>query len=198
MEANPSTLYLFARVSQGRLVLFPEYPMTRGFMLKFFLAAFILLSLAACTFGFEPASPGTGPANGETANVVDIIDGDTIDVMLNGERFRVRYIGMNTPERDESCYAEATAANAALVRGKTITMVKDQSETDVYDRLLRYIYVGDTFVNAELVREGYAEAALYEPDHAHYNEFLNLERQARNANIGCHPTGIFDDGSDTR
>ncbi len=167
-------------------------------MQKIFLAALILLSLAACTMGFEPVPLDNGPTNGETGNVVDVIDGDTIDVMLNGQRFRVRYIAVNTPERDESCYAEATAANAALVRGKTVTLVKDQSETDVYDRLLRYVYVGNTFVNAQLVSSGYAEAVLYEPDDAHYDEFLNLERQARNANLGCHPTGIFNDGSDRR
>jgi len=174
-------------------------------MLKIFLVALILFSVAACTFGFEPVPPGTGTTGsgtgitgGETGNVVDIIDGDTIDVMLNGQRVRVRYVGVNTPERNEPCYAEATAANAALVRDKTITMVKDQSETDIYDRLLRYIYVGDTFVNAQLVAQGYAEAVLYEPDNARYNEFLNLERQARNSNLGCHPTGIFNDGSDRR
>ena len=167
-------------------------------MLKFLLSVLILFLLAACTFGFTPIPPATGTTNGETANVVDIIDGDTIDVMLNGQRVRVRYIGVNTPERDETCYAEAAAANSALVSGKTITMVKDQSETDVYDRLLRYFYVGDTFVNEQLVARGYAEAVLYEPDDAHYNEFLNLERQARNANLGCHPTDIFNDGSDTR
>lgn len=167
-------------------------------MSKIFLVALVLLSLAACTFGFEPSPAGSGPSGGETATVVDIIDGDTIDVMLDGQRERVRYIGMNTPERDEPCYTEATAANAALVRNKTVTLVKDKSETDIYDRLLRYVYVGDTFVNAELVREGYAEAVLYEPDDAHYDEFLNLEREARNLNIGCHPTGIFDDNSDTR
>lgn len=158
----------------------------------------VVLILAACTFGFEPVPIDTVTATGETGNVVGVIDGDTIDVMLNGQRVRVRYIGVNTPERDEACYAEATAANAALVQGKTVTLVKDRSETDVYDRLLRYVYVGDIFVNAQLVASGYAEAVLYQPDDAHYNEFLNLERQARSANLGCHPTGIFNDGSDTR
>jgi endonuclease YncB( thermonuclease family) len=167
-------------------------------MLKIFLAALILFSSAACTFGFEPVPLDNGTTSGETGSVVNVIDGDTIDVMLDGQRVRVRYIGMNTPERDESCYAEATAANAALVESKTVTLVKDQSETDSFDRLLRYIYVGDIFVNAQLVTQGYAEAVLYEPDDAHYNEFLNLERQATNANLGCHPTGIFNDGSDTR
>jgi micrococcal nuclease len=165
-------------------------------MLRFFQALLLLLALTACTFGFEPVPPGA--ASGETGDVVAVIDGDTIDVMLNGQRVRVRYIGVNTPERNEACYSQATAANAALVQGKTVTLVKDRSETDSFGRLLRYIYVGDVFVNAQLVAQGYAEAVLYQPDDAHYNEFLSLERQARSANLGCHPTGIFNDGSDTR
>ena len=71
---------------------------------------------------------------------------------------------MNTPERDEPCYQEATQANVELVQGKVVRLVKDVSETDGYDRLLRYVYVGDVFVNEELVRLGYAEAVLYRPE----------------------------------
>lgn len=159
--------------------------------------------LAGCTFGFDPNAPvsGSGGGNapsGETATVTRIIDGDTIDVNLNGETVRVRYLGVNTPERDEPCYQEATEANRLLVSGKTITMVADEEDTDQYDRLLRYIYVGNQFINADLVQQGYAEVVLYQPNSAHYNEFLELEKEATDANRGCHPTGIFDDGSYTR
>jgi endonuclease YncB( thermonuclease family) len=135
---------------------------------------------------------------GESARVVGVIDGDTIDVSINGTEYRVRYVGVNTPERGESCYQEAVDANRNLVNGQTVTLVRDTSDTDRYDRLLRYIYVGNTLVNEELVRNGYAEAVLYAPDDEFYNAFLDLERQARQRNIGCHPTGIFNDGSDTR
>jgi micrococcal nuclease len=158
----------------------------------------ILLLLCACTRA--PSAPGDSgevPA-GQTARVTRVIDGDTIDVQIDGVGYRVRYIGMNTPERDEACYREATDANAALVSGKVVTLVKDTSETDVYGRLLRYVYAGNTFVNEELVREGWAENAVYPPDTQYANTFRQLEAQARQQNIGCHPTGIFDDGSDTR
>ncbi len=104
--------------------------------------------------------PITDPVDGETALVVDVIDGDTIDVRLGGDTYRVRYIGVNTPERDEPCYFEATAANAVLVEGQTVTLVRDVSETDRYGRLLRYVYAGPVFVNAELVAQGYAEASV--------------------------------------
>lgn len=152
--------------------------------------ALLTLGLAACTT--------TSTGNGERAVVTRVIDGDTIDVRINGEIQRVRYVGINTPERDEICYAEATAANAALVEGQTVRMVPDVSNTDIYGRLLRYIYVGDTFVNRQLVADGFAEAVLYEPDDQFYADFLRFEVNAERNGLGCHPTGIFDDGSATR
>lgn len=168
----------------------------------------VVMLLSACSFGFDPNAPpiitiatatvGGAPPSGQSGAVTYVIDGDTIDVNLNGQTQRVRYIGMNTPERDEPCYEEAKAANALFVQGKTVTLVKDVSETDVYGRLLRYVYVGSLFVNQALVEQGYAEAVSYPPDTANYTFFLRLEGDARAANRGCHPTGIFNDGSDTR
>lgn len=170
------------------------------------LSLFLVAALAACTFGFDPSAtplPGvtTGgdvPSGGETATVTQIIDGDTIDVSMNGQTYRVRYIGMNTPERDEACYSEARQANALFVQGQTVRLVRDVSEIDQYGRLLRYIYVGDLFVNRALVEQGYAEVVSYPPDTAQFDNFKRLEDEARAANRGCHPTGIFNDGSYTR
>ena len=160
----------------------------------------IAASLSACSISVSApaANGGAAPVGGASASVTRVIDGDTIDVDLNGVGYRVRYIGMNTPERDEPCYADATAANAALVSGKTVTLVKDTSNTDQYGRLLRYVYVGSDFVNADLVRDGWAENAEYPPDTKYAATFRQLEAQATAANLGCHPTGIFDDGSTTR
>jgi micrococcal nuclease len=164
----------------------------------------ILLCLLACsfTYGFDPATPGGvtpgggGPApTGEQGTVVSVIDGDTIDVMLNGETVRVRYVGMNTPERDEPCYTDARRANADLVDGQLVTLVKDVSEEDRFGRLLRYVYVGNVFVNQRLVGQGYAEVVSYPPDITHFNEFKQLEDQARASNRGCHATGIFNDNT---
>jgi micrococcal nuclease len=151
----------------------------------------LALLLTAC------GSSGTS-SEGETAVVTDVIDGDTIDVVLDGEVVRVRYVGVNTPERDETCYEEATEANSAMVNGETVRLVKDVSETDRYGRLLRYVYVGSVFVNRELISQGYAEVVLYEPDERYYDDFLRLEANATRNNYGCHPTGIFNDNSNTR
>ena len=137
------------------------------------------------------SNPPSGSISGQSAQVVRIIDGDTIDVRMNGQTYRVRYIGMNTPERDQPCYSEATQANADLVEGQTVTLVRDVSETDQYGRLLRYVYAGNTFVNAELVTEGFAEAKSYPPDTTYYDYFRQLENAAQAAGLGCHPTGVF-------
>jgi micrococcal nuclease len=152
----------------------------------------VILALSACQLLAPPAPPTPSAAAGEQGLVTHIVDGDTIDVLIDGQEFRVRYIGVNTPERDEPCYADATDANAALVRGQSVTLVKDVRETDVYDRLLRYIYVGDVFVNAALVEAGYAESVHYPPDTAHAAEFDQLAAQARADQRGCWPTGVFD------
>jgi endonuclease YncB( thermonuclease family) len=141
---------------------------------------------------------GGNPTGGEVGQVTNVVDGDTIDVMIDGEEVRVRYVGVNTPERDEVCYSEAVDANRRLVQGQTVTLVRDTSETDRYGRLLRYIYVGNTFVNQVLVEQGYAEAVLYDPDDQYFNAFSRLEQAAANAGLGCHPTGIFADESTTR
>lgn len=166
------------------------------------------LVLSACTIEIDfddssspantnnpPATTSTRPAGGEEAIVTRVIDGDTIDVRIHGEIKRVRYVGMNTPEREEACYQEARDANANLVEGQTVYLVKDISDTDQYDRLLRYIYVGDLFVNERLVQQGHAEVVSYPPDTAYFEHFRDLEQAAAEAGRGCHPTGIFDDGT---
>jgi micrococcal nuclease len=75
--------------------------------------------------------------------------------MVDGQNYPLRYICIETPEQNEPYAEEATAANRNLVGGQTVYLEKDVSETDQYDRLLRYVYLPDgTFVNAELVRQG--------------------------------------------
>ena len=168
----------------------------------------LLLTIVACEVSVgvqnNNVPAGNAPANnvsvivGDSAVVTDVIDGDTIDVSINGTEYRVRYVGVNTPERDEVCFREASDANAALVLGQSVTLVRDVSETDRYGRLLRYVYVNGVNVNEQLVAQGFAEAVEYPPDTAQTAAFRDLEVQARAANLGCHPTGVFNDGSTTR
>jgi micrococcal nuclease len=124
------------------------------------------------------------------ALVVRVIDGDTIEVDIEGRIFDVRYIGIDTPEivhptKGEEAYGkEASEKNRELVEGKTVILEKDVSETDQYGRLLRYVYVDDLFVNAELVRLGYAQVSTYPPDVKYQELFLQLQKEARENSRG--------------
>lgn len=126
----------------------------------------------------------------QVAEVTRVIDGDTIEVKMDGRTYRVRYIGMDTPEMDDSradVRAMAKAAkeyNGELVAEKTVLMVKDTSETDQYDRLLRYIISDGVFVNNDLVQKGYAESFTYPPDVACSKIFNQAEKIARRADLG--------------
>lgn len=125
------------------------------------------------------------PAAQPGVAVVRVVDGDTIVVGIGGPRgTKVRLIGIDTPERNECFYRAATRRMRALVDGKRVRLQRDRSETDRYGRLLRYVYVGDVFVNAVMVSEGYANAATYPPDVTHALEFVKLERVARAAKRG--------------
>lgn len=163
-----------------------------------FAAAFFLQksppNAAVLSLEAEPPSLGTEFPNGEVVRVLRAVDGDTIEVDVGGVKEKVRYIGMNAPEsvdprRAMECFGkESAAVNVALVGGRMVTLVRDVSDRDKYDRLLRYVYVGDIFVNLELVRLGYAAAATYPPDIAHVNEFRAAERAAREAGRGLWNT----------
>ena len=120
----------------------------------------------------------------QQARLVRVLDGDTIEAEIEGRTYRVRYIGVNTPERGQPFYAEATAANRSLVEGKPLRLVRDVSETDRYGRLLRYVFAGEVFVNRALVEGGYAQAMTVPPDVSCAEVFRAAEREARSAGRG--------------
>lgn len=117
---------------------------------------------------------------GQPAVVVDVIDGDTIDVVLDGAEERVRYIGIDSPERGVCFEDEATAANAALVEGRDVLLEADiENDRDSFGRLLRYVHVDGLFVNEELVRLGVAEATTRFPERAYRDVLLAAEAEAK-------------------
>ncbi|MFC1957820.1 thermonuclease family protein [Chloroflexota bacterium] len=79
---------------------------------------------------------------------------------------------------------EAWQANRKLVEGKEVRLERDVSETDKYGRLLRYVWVDGTLVNAELVRQGLAEAKAYPPDTKYQDYLEQMETEAREAGRG--------------
>ena len=130
-------------------------------------------------------------AGGEReGRVTRVVDGDTIRVVVDGREEPVRYIGIDTPESVKpgapiGCFAKAaSAANRRLVAGRRVRLVFDVEERDRYGRLLAYVYRNDTFVNAELVRQGYARPATFPPNVRHEKLFHALARDAREAGRG--------------
>jgi micrococcal nuclease len=119
--------------------------------------------------------------------VARVIDGDTIQIQ-GGEK--VRYIGMDTPEtvdpeKPVQFYGqEASEENRKLVEGKTVHLEKDASERDKYGRLLRYVYVGNDFINLELVRDGYARVETIAPDTKYKDMFMRAQQEAEQSKIG--------------
>jgi micrococcal nuclease len=122
------------------------------------------------------------------ALVVDIVDGDTIKVEIDGVVYPLRYIGIDSPERGLAYADEATAADQTLVGGATVFLEKDVSETDRFDRLLRNVWLAQgtqwLLVNRELVRLGDAVSAAYPPD-TKYQALLDAAQvEALSAAVG--------------
>lgn len=122
--------------------------------------------------------------------VVRVVDGDTIHVQLLDRLEKVRYIGVNTPELRhpqrgvEPGSHEAHAVNRRLVEGKRVRLELDVQPRDRHGRLLAYVWTGDTMVNAELLRLGYAQVMTVPPNVRHQSLFLKLQRAARDSHRG--------------
>ena len=170
--------------------------MARGVMARGVAAvAVVLVLLTGCGRGAGPSVPAASPAQGGLPSGVDVVvtkvvDGDTIDVS-GGER--VRLIGVDTPEtkdprRPVGCYgAEASKFTASVIPpGTPVRLVGDAESRDKYGRLLAYVYrrADALFVNAELLRRGYAQLLTIPPNIAHTDEFTAIARDARAGSQG--------------
>jgi micrococcal nuclease len=176
-----------------------------------------LLVLAGCSHApvlldnQAPATFSTEPGGYEGATVDRVVDGDTAVVTITsrvegpgagdaqvGAEYRVRFVGIDTPESVKpgspvECFGkEASAATTALLEGRDVRLVKDVEETDQYDRLLRYVYIGDEMANARLVVNGYAQVYTYPPNVRHADLFVQLQREARANDRGLWAPGTCD------
>lgn len=143
---------------------------------------------SACT-GDEAAVSRVG-AN---ATVVRVVDGDTVQVDIDGQREKLRLIGIDTPETVKpdtpvQCYGpEASAFTKQLLpEGTPVRIERDVEARDDYGRLLGYVYRADDglFVNLEIVAQGYASLLTFPPNVAHVDEFVAAARAAERANLG--------------
>ena len=137
--------------------------------------------------------PEPGPASAR-AYVVRAVDGDTIEVRLDGRVEDVRYIGVDTPETVKpgtpvQCFGErASRFDKQLVTHRRVRLVFGVERRDVYGRLLAYVYLGHRFVNAELVRRGFARTLTIPPNNRFAERFERLQTAAARAGRGLWGT----------
>jgi micrococcal nuclease len=170
-------------------------------MLAVLLAAAVILAVIALLgMPAEVAAPGsTGnakPPAGAPAEVERVVDGDTVIVRIDGRRERVRYAGIDAPElgdadegRQDECWAEDSLdAHAELVAGRQLRLVRDRTDRDRFDRLLRHAWVemGEDWVHVgeALVGAGAALARSYPPDTGMDERLARAEGAARDARAG--------------
>ena len=153
----------------------------------------ILLSLSlliGCQLGTEDETE-TYEQTTSYERVTSVIDGDTIE-LASGER--VRYIGIDTPETHHpdkpiECFGiEATNRNRELVENKKVELVSEGPNRDQYGRLLRHVFIDGTFVNSQLVWEGFARASSFGEPSKFHQVFVQLEAASRNAKRGLWNT----------
>jgi micrococcal nuclease len=156
--------------------------------MRYALRSLLLVATALC-LGAGSAPPGE-------AQVRRAIDGDTIE-LADGRM--VRYIGIDAPEvrrkegtewvKDPEPFSDvATAENRRLVEGQRVRLEYDVQELDRYGRLLAYVYVGETMVNAQLLRLGVAQLLTIPPNVKHAERFRALAEEARLARRGLWGT----------
>lgn len=123
------------------------------------------------------------PESLPSAVVMEVIDGDTIEVVLDGKRETVRYYGIDTPERQEPCYEEAKKRNEELA-DRHVLLMADARDRDSGGRFLRYIFTLDGYsIDAALVAGGFAHA--WTLDGSYRDALTALEEEAQREGRGC-------------
>ncbi|MBU4245650.1 MAG: thermonuclease family protein, partial [Nanoarchaeota archaeon] len=127
-------------------------------------------------------------ANKSVAFVSRVIDGDSIE--LQGS-IKVRLLGINTPERGQPYYQEANNRLRELIESKNVILENDIQDKDQYGRLLRYLFINDSFVNSQLVKEGYANVYIISPNKKYESDLRNAETEAKalKLNVWKQPSG---------
>lgn len=123
------------------------------------------------------------PAALVPVRVVAVVDGDTLDVRAAGTDLRVRLFGVDTPERGEPCFAEATTRLRTLAGGE-VRLLADARQRDPFGRELRYVFTPDgRSLDAALIAEGLGRA--WTEDGALRDVLVSLEEETRAAGRGC-------------
>ncbi len=141
----------------------------------------IILLAAACA-GPTGERSGSAPPGGEIGSLVRAVDGDSMDVLIDGDVREVRLIGINAPESDECFGSESRDALIAATRGKDMILTPGPDDTDRYGRLLRYVTVDGDDVNERMLATG--SAITLQTDHPLADEYLDIGNAAADEKLG--------------
>jgi endonuclease YncB( thermonuclease family) len=117
----------------------------------------------------------------DTRRVVRVVDGDTVR-LKDGET--IRLLGIDTPERHEPLYVEASKRLSSLVEERDVALEFDHNRRDHYKRLLGYLWVGDTLVNEAMVESGLARVYMWPPDTLHRARLVAAQKRSRSRHLG--------------
>lgn len=155
-------------------------PVPYGDMKYATLGAILAVGLSACTGTTTPAS--TAP--GIEAHVLDVSDGDSLVVIIDGIEERIRLIGVNAPEHDECYGIESATGLRELLDDSDITVTTDIEARDQYGRLLAYVSRDGLLINEEIALRGLVLARTYEPNTAYQEQIERAAGQARESQRG--------------
>lgn len=124
--------------------------------------------------------------------VIKVVDGDTIEVYVDGKIEKVRMIGINTPEtvdprRPVQCFGkEASNKLKEILQDKIVKLEIDETQDyyDKYNRALRYVFLDNENINKKMISEGYAFEYTYKKPYKFQKEFKDAEKAAQEKNIG--------------
>ncbi|MFH8086788.1 MAG: thermonuclease family protein [Candidatus Aenigmatarchaeota archaeon] len=136
----------------------------------------LLLILAFSYFLFSKNS-----SNKTLVTVARVIDGDTFE-LANGKK--VRLLGVDAPEKNKYFYQEAKEKLREMVENKNVFLEADKINSDSSGRLLRYVFVGDTFVNLEMIKQGFASVYVVSSNQKYSSQLLEAEEYARKNKLG--------------
>lgn len=150
------------------------------FNMKRFFVPLLLLILVGCS-----------DTNIENARMLQVLDGDTIKVNLNGEHEIVRLLLIDAPETDHPDPIQPFGLEASefardtLKRGRTVQVEIDESERDKYGRLLAYIWIDGKMFNEMLLEKGFAKVAYINPPNVKYvDQFNEIQEKAIQEGLG--------------
>jgi len=128
----------------------------------------------------------------EEAKIIRVIDGDTVEVLLSGQKEKVRVIGINTPEtidprRPVQCFGKEASSHAKeILTEQNVVLESDSTQTnrDKYNRLLRYIFLNEVDFGKSMIAEGFAYEYTYNIPYKYQSDYKEAEKEARNAQKG--------------